>query len=47
MKSLIQTKITDFSDRKIKNEITDENGVSADATIAIQPDLLKKRSWNN
>ncbi|MBC2122819.1 SpaA isopeptide-forming pilin-related protein [Listeria marthii] len=38
------TKITDFSDRKIKNEITDENGVSADATIAIQPDLLKKEA---
>ncbi|MHC5408508.1 SpaA isopeptide-forming pilin-related protein [Listeria seeligeri] len=40
------TKITDFSDRKIKNEITDENGVSADATIAIQPDLLKKEAGN-
>ncbi|PZG32200.1 cell surface protein [Listeria ivanovii] len=38
------TKITDFSDRDIKNEITDENGVSADATIAIQPDLLKKEA---
>nr|WP_281384475.1 SpaA isopeptide-forming pilin-related protein [Listeria immobilis] len=38
------TKIKDFSDRKIKNEITDENGVSADATIAIQPDLLKKEA---
>ncbi|EAD9710801.1 cell surface protein, partial [Listeria monocytogenes] len=38
------TKITDFSERKIKNEITDENGVSADATIAIQPDLLKKEA---
>ncbi|EHG1759763.1 TPA: SpaA isopeptide-forming pilin-related protein [Listeria monocytogenes] len=38
------TKITDFSDRKIKNEITDENGVSAEATIAIQPDLLKKEA---
>ncbi|MBC2268466.1 collagen binding domain-containing protein [Listeria sp. FSL L7-0083] len=38
------TKITDFKDRKIKNEITDENGVSADATIAIQPDLLKKEA---
>ncbi|EAD2799910.1 LPXTG cell wall anchor domain-containing protein [Listeria monocytogenes] len=38
------TKITDFSDREIKNEITDENGVSADATIAIQPDLLKKEA---
>lgn len=38
------TKIKDFSDRKIKNEITDENGVFADATIAIQPDLLKKEA---
>ncbi|MBC2192077.1 collagen binding domain-containing protein [Listeria sp. FSL L7-0229] len=38
------TKITDFSDREIKNKITDENGVSADATIAIQPDLLKKEA---
>ncbi|MBC2185664.1 collagen binding domain-containing protein [Listeria sp. FSL L7-0253] len=38
------TKITDFSDREIKNKITDENGVSTDATIAIQPDLLKKEA---
>ncbi|SDW76946.1 Internalin-J precursor [Listeria ivanovii subsp. londoniensis] len=38
------TKVTDFSSREIKNKITDEQGVSSEASINFQPDLLKKKA---
>ncbi|EEO6590134.1 collagen binding domain-containing protein [Listeria monocytogenes] len=38
------TKLTDFSPRKIKNEVTDEKGVKATENFDFKPDLLNKEA---